>query len=137
MVAEPRPIESNSFYTGSLSPLSNEFSDHVMERQNYLYLAHSKLRSCSFGPELLVGDLPFMSYQVSVEQAVRNAGRFLQQAGMDAVKLEGGRERLDAIAAILAAGIPGAGLLALICLILAIRRNTPSIFPKLQRAWVR
>jgi len=38
--------------------LGNEFSDHVMERQNYLYLAHSKLRPSSLGPELLVGDLP-------------------------------------------------------------------------------
>jgi hypothetical protein len=38
--------------------LGNEFSDHVLERQNYLYLAHSKLRPCSFGPELLLGDLP-------------------------------------------------------------------------------
>ena len=38
--------------------VGNEFSDHVMERKNYLYLAHSKLRSCSFGPELRVGDLP-------------------------------------------------------------------------------
>jgi len=38
--------------------LGNEFSDHVMEKQNYLYLAHSKLRSCSIGPELLVGRLP-------------------------------------------------------------------------------
>lgn len=38
--------------------LSNEFSDHVTERLNYLYLAHSKLRQCSFGPEILVGDLP-------------------------------------------------------------------------------
>jgi hypothetical protein len=38
--------------------LLNEFSDHVMERQNYLYLAHSKLRPCSFGPELLLGKLP-------------------------------------------------------------------------------
>ena len=38
--------------------LGNEFSDHIMERQNYLYLAHSKLRNCSFGPELLIGDLP-------------------------------------------------------------------------------
>ncbi len=38
--------------------LGNEFSDHVMERQNYLYLAHSKLRTCSFGPELLIGELP-------------------------------------------------------------------------------
>ncbi len=38
--------------------LGNEYADHVMERQNYLYLAHSKLRQCSFGPELLVGALP-------------------------------------------------------------------------------
>ncbi len=38
--------------------LANEFSDHVTERINYLYLAHSKLRACSFGPELRVGDLP-------------------------------------------------------------------------------
>ncbi|MCY1540182.1 hypothetical protein D9M68_758060 [compost metagenome] len=38
--------------------LANEFSDHVTERVNYLYLAHSKLRACAFGPELLVGDLP-------------------------------------------------------------------------------
>ena len=38
--------------------LGNEYSDHVMERQNYLYLAHSKLRQCAYGPELLVGELP-------------------------------------------------------------------------------
>lgn len=38
--------------------LANEFSDHVTERQNYLFLAHSKLRPCSFGPEILIGDLP-------------------------------------------------------------------------------
>ena len=38
--------------------LGNEYSDHVMERKNYLYLAHSKLRQCSYGPELLIGELP-------------------------------------------------------------------------------
>jgi len=38
--------------------LGNEYSDHVLERQNYLYLAHSKLRDCSIGPELLLGELP-------------------------------------------------------------------------------
>ncbi|MCF7701227.1 AraD1 family protein [Loktanella sp. M215] len=38
--------------------LANEFSDHVTEKQNYLYLAHSKLRACAVGPELLAGDLP-------------------------------------------------------------------------------
>jgi 3-methyl-2-oxobutanoate hydroxymethyltransferase len=58
---------------------------------------------------LLIGDMPFLSYQVSPEEAVRNAGRFLQQGGMDAVKVEGGRERLPAIEAILQAGIPVMG----------------------------
>lgn len=62
---------------------------------------------------LLVGDMPFMSYQVSVEEAVRNAGRFLQEGGMDAIKLEGGRERADTIRAIIAAGIPVVGHIGL------------------------
>ena len=62
---------------------------------------------------MLVGDMPFMSYQVSVEEAVRNAGRFLQEAGMDAVKLEGGRERLETVRAIVAAGIPVMGHIGL------------------------
>ncbi len=62
---------------------------------------------------LLIGDMPFLSYQVSVEEAVRNAGRFLQEGGMDAVKLEGGRERLEAVRAIVAAGIPVMGHLGL------------------------
>jgi 3-methyl-2-oxobutanoate hydroxymethyltransferase len=62
---------------------------------------------------LLIGDMPFMSYQVSPEEAVRNAGRFLQEAGMDAVKLEGGSERLNSIRAIISAGIPVMGHLGL------------------------
>jgi 3-methyl-2-oxobutanoate hydroxymethyltransferase len=57
--------------------------------------------------------MPFMSYQVSVDQAVGNAGRFLQEAGMDAVKLEGGRERLDAFQTVVNAGIPVMGHLGL------------------------
>ncbi len=62
---------------------------------------------------LLIGDMPFMSYQVSVEEAVRNAGRFLQEGSMDAIKLEGGRERSDAIQAIVSTGIPVMGHLGL------------------------
>jgi 3-methyl-2-oxobutanoate hydroxymethyltransferase len=62
---------------------------------------------------LLTGDMPFMSYQVSVNEAVRNAGRFLQEAGMDAVKLEGGRERAEAIQAIVTTGIPVMGHIGL------------------------
>lgn len=62
---------------------------------------------------LLLGDMPFMSFQVSVAEAVRNAGRFLQEAGMDGVKLEGGRERLPVVEAIVSAGIPVLGHLGL------------------------
>jgi 3-methyl-2-oxobutanoate hydroxymethyltransferase len=57
--------------------------------------------------------MPFMSYQSSVDQAVDNAGRFLKEAGMDAVKLEGGRERAVAVRAIVSAGIPLMGHLGL------------------------
>ncbi len=62
---------------------------------------------------LLIGDMPFLSYQVSPAEAVRNAGRFLQEGGMEAVKLEGGREMLPSIQAVLEAGIPVLGHLGL------------------------
>lgn len=76
-------------------------------------LHHCRAVSRGAHRALLIGDMPFMSYQASVEDAVRNAGRFLQEGGMDAVKLEGGRERLDAIQAIVASGIPVLGHLGL------------------------
>lgn len=76
-------------------------------------LHHCRAVSRGASRALLIGDMPFMSYQASVEDAVRNAGRFLQGAGMDAVKLEGGKERQDAIRAILDAGIPVLGHLGL------------------------
>lgn len=61
----------------------------------------------------LVGDMPFMSYQASLAEALRNAGRLLQKGGMDAVKLEGGRERAATIKAIVSAGIPVMGHIGL------------------------
>ncbi len=76
-------------------------------------LHHARAVSRGAKSSLLVGDMPFMSYQVSAEDALRNAGRFLQQAGMDAVKLEGGRERADAVRKIVSAGIPVMGHLGL------------------------
>jgi 3-methyl-2-oxobutanoate hydroxymethyltransferase len=69
-------------------------------------LHHCRAVSRGASRALLIGDMPFMSYQVNPGGAVRNAGRFLQEAGMDAVKLEGGKERLEAVQAILSAGIP-------------------------------
>jgi len=76
-------------------------------------LHHCKAVARGASKAHLIGDMPFMSYQVSVEEAVRNAGRFLQEAGMDAVKLEGGRERAATIKAIVGAGIPVMGHLGL------------------------
>ena len=76
-------------------------------------LHHAKAVSRGAKYALLIGDMPFMSYQVSTEEAVRNAGRFLQEAGMEAVKLEGGRERVDTVRAIVGAGIPVMGHLGL------------------------
>jgi len=76
-------------------------------------LHHSRAVARGSQTALLIGDMPFMSYQASVEEAVRNAGRFLKEGGMDAVKLEGGRERTEAISAIVGSGIPVQGHLGL------------------------
>ena len=61
----------------------------------------------------LVGDMPFLSYQVNTEEAVRNAGRLVAEGGMDAIKLEGGREMVPAIEAIQKAGIAVMGHIGL------------------------
>jgi 3-methyl-2-oxobutanoate hydroxymethyltransferase len=62
---------------------------------------------------LLVGDMPFMSYQTGPSDAVRNAGRFLKEAGMDVVKLEGGKKMAPIARAIVDAGIPVMGHIGL------------------------
>ena len=61
----------------------------------------------------LVGDMPYMTYQPSVETAIRNAGRFMAEAGCDAIKLEGGAAMADRIKGIVDAGIPAIGHLGL------------------------
>ncbi len=58
---------------------------------------------------LVIGDMPFMSYQISQEQALKNAARFLQEAGAEAVKLEGGVTMRETIRAIVNSGIPVMG----------------------------
>lgn len=79
--------------------------------EEMLHQCRAVARGAKFA--LLIGDMPFLSYQVSTSEAVRNAGRFLQEAGMDAVKLEGGSERVETIRAIVAAGIPVMGHIGL------------------------
>jgi 3-methyl-2-oxobutanoate hydroxymethyltransferase len=62
---------------------------------------------------LVLGDMPWLSYHISVEETVRNAGRLIREGSADAVKLEGGRKRLPMLEAILAAEIPVMGHLGL------------------------
>jgi len=63
---------------------------------------------------LLVGDMPFMSWQLSTEQALKNAGRFLSEGGAHAVKLEGGVEACDTIRRLVSFGIPVVGHVGLL-----------------------
>jgi 3-methyl-2-oxobutanoate hydroxymethyltransferase len=70
---------------------------------------HARAVSRAAKRSLVVGDMPFLSYQAEAAEAVRNAGRFLSEAGCAAVKVEGGRRVLPAVEAILAADIPVMG----------------------------
>ncbi len=76
-------------------------------------LHHTRAVARTAQHALVIGDLPFLSYQVSVEQAVVNAGRFIKEARANAVKLEGGRRVVPQIKAIVEAQIPVQGHLGL------------------------
>jgi len=67
---------------------------------------HTKLVTRAVKNAMVVGDMPFMSYQAGVTDAVRNAGRFLKEAGAAAIKLEGGAEVADQIRAMTRSDIP-------------------------------
>ena len=67
---------------------------------------HTRLVSKAVKNAMVIGDMPFMSYQISIEEAVYNAGRFLKEGGAHAVKLEGGMAAADTIKAITKAEIP-------------------------------
>ncbi len=74
---------------------------------------HTSIVSRAARNALVVGDMPFMSYQTSTEDALRNAGRFLKEGGAEAVKLEGGSEFAERISNMVASGIPVMGHLGL------------------------
>ena len=76
-------------------------------------LHHCKAVARGARRAFLIGDMPFMSYQVTRSEAIHNAGRFLKEGNMDAIKLEGGREIAETIKAIVEAGIPVMGHLGL------------------------
>lgn len=72
-------------------------------------LHHTKAVVRGTKTALVVGDMPFMTYQINAEDALRNAGRFIQEAGCQAVKLEGGTTVADTVKKIVNAGIPVMG----------------------------
>ncbi len=76
-------------------------------------LHHAKAVKRGSKHALLVGDMPFLSYQTDSIEAVRNAGRFMKEAGCDAVKLEGGQEVSETVRVIVKAGIPVMGHIGL------------------------
>jgi 3-methyl-2-oxobutanoate hydroxymethyltransferase len=76
-------------------------------------LSHTAAAVRGSGHAMVVGDMPFMSYQVSCEQAMENAGRLIKQAGANAVKVEGGRAVAESIRRMVDAGIPVMGHLGL------------------------
>ncbi len=76
-------------------------------------LHHAKAVRRGAPGSLVVGDMPFMSYQVSIPDAIHNAGRFMKEAGCDAVKLEGGPEVCHVVSARVQAGIPVMGHIGL------------------------
>lgn len=77
-------------------------------------LHHTAAVSRGTSNALIVADMPFLSYQISTEEAIRNAGRFLQEAGADAVKIEGGSIRRESIEALTGNGIPVLGHIGLL-----------------------
>jgi 3-methyl-2-oxobutanoate hydroxymethyltransferase len=76
-------------------------------------LHHTRAVARGASRALIVADMPFMTYQVSSDEAVRNAGRLLQEGGASAVKIEGGRPVLDAVRRMVDVGIPVMGHLGL------------------------
>ncbi len=74
---------------------------------------HIKAVTRGVSRAMVVGDMPFLSYHLSVEESLRNAGRIIQEGGAQAVKLEGGQEVAQTVKALVAAGIPVMGHLGL------------------------
>ncbi len=74
---------------------------------------HCKAVSRAVKSSFIIGDMPFMSYQINVEQAVANAGRFLKEARCDSVKIEGGSDMAPVVKAIVRAGVPVCGHIGL------------------------
>ena len=89
-------------YTGGTTPVTMDQC-----------IAHTEAVRRGAPRTFVIGDMPFLSYQVSPQEAVRNAGRFYKEAGVDAVMIEGGRRSVEVIRAIVSAGMVVCGDLGL------------------------
>ncbi|MBU0477808.1 3-methyl-2-oxobutanoate hydroxymethyltransferase [bacterium] len=96
----------------SLSSIILGYKDTIPVTMDEM-IHHTKAVSRANPDSLLVADMPFMSYQADQKQAVENAGRFIKEAGAEAVKLEGGKQIKDAVYRIVQAGIPVLGHIGL------------------------
>jgi 3-methyl-2-oxobutanoate hydroxymethyltransferase len=126
MKREKKPIISTTVYDYQMGRIMDRAGFDLIlvgDSGGKVLLGHQDFSACTMDEMLLmtrsvargvkrafvVGDLPFMSYQIKAEEAVRNAGRFIQEAGADGVKLEGGERFAPTVAAIVNAGIPVLG----------------------------
>jgi len=96
----------------SLSSMMLGYKDTIPVTMDEM-IHHTKAVSRANPDSLLVADMPFMSYQASQEQALENAGRFIKEAGAEAVKLEGGKQIKGVVYRIVQAGIPVLGHIGL------------------------
>ena len=71
-----------------------------------IMIEHAKAVRAGTPSAFIMGDMPFLTYQISDEEAIRNAGRYIREAGMDCVKIEGGMEIVHTVEALTKAGIP-------------------------------
>lgn len=87
--------------------------DSTVEVSMEEMLHHCKAVSRGVNRALIIGDMPFMSFNVSIEETIKNAGRFIKEGGCEAVKLEGGEEISDKVEGLDKAGIPVLGHIGL------------------------
>lgn len=103
----------NAILVGDSLGMVVQGKDSTVEVTIEEMLYHCKCVARGAKNAMLVGDMPFLTYHISTEEAVRNAGRFIQEAGMNAVKLEGGKSMADTVKAIVRAQIPVMGHIGL------------------------
>ncbi len=92
-------------------PMQGETTTLPVTVEDMLY--HTRAVARGVSSALVVADMPFLSYQVSIEQGIANAGRFLKEAGAGAVKIEGGELRRELVTTLVGNGIPVLGHIGL------------------------